>query len=57
MKRQHSSQGLLYDASSEVFIESCGEYNRSMIQIYSLEKHKVYSKQRIPGEFFGNNHF
>lgn len=39
--------------TQKVFIESCGEYNRSMIQIYSLEKKKVFSKQRIPGEYFG----
>ena len=48
-----SRQGLVYDAEQERFIESCGQYGESLIQMYSLKQRKVFSRVHLPKEVFG----
>lgn len=48
-----SRQGLVYDAKKERFIESCGQYGESLIQMYSLKQKKVFSRVHLPREVFG----
>ena len=53
MKWFLSRQGLVYDAEKERFIESCGQYGESLIQMYSLKQKKVFSRVHLPREVFG----
>ena len=50
MKRR---QGLVYDAEEDRFVESCGQYGESFIQMYSLKQRKVFSRVHLPGDVFG----
>ena len=46
-------QGLIYNSKLKRFYESCGQYQQSLIQMYSLEEKKVYSRVHLPASVFG----
>ena len=49
----NSRQGIIYNSKLKRFYESCGQYQKSLIQMYSLEEKKVYSRAHLPASVFG----